>query len=58
MAIRKRRIQHEPLRVPSHWKTEDRAFVIQLERILDDIYQRLANLQEAQEQTDQSDGGE
>ena len=30
--------QHEPLRVPTGWNSESRAFVIQLERILDDIY--------------------
>ena len=36
-----KRISREPLRVPSEWKQQDRAFVIQLERILDDIYDRV-----------------
>ena len=35
---------HEPLRVPSKWTGEDRAFVIQLERILDDIYSRFGRI--------------
>ena len=42
--------QREPLRVPSHWSAEDRAFVIQLNGQLDDIYSRIGknekNLQE------------
>lgn len=35
---------HEPLRVPSNWKSEDRAFVVQLERVLDDIYSRFGRI--------------
>jgi len=30
----------EPLRIPQGWKDQDRALIIQLERILDDIYRR------------------
>lgn len=30
--------QHEPLRVPQGWNGQDRALVIQLERILTDLY--------------------
>lgn len=30
--------KHEPLRVPIDWKGQDRAFVIQLERVLTDLY--------------------
>ena len=30
--------QHEPLRVPQGWLGQDRAFVIQLERVLTDLY--------------------
>ena len=30
--------QHEPLRVPQGWTSQDRAFVIQLERVLTDLY--------------------
>ena len=35
--------QHEPLRVPQGWLGQARAFVIQLERIITDIYKRIAN---------------
>lgn len=35
--------QHEPLRVPEHWRSQDRAFAIQLERIIDDIYIHMNN---------------
>ena len=31
---------HEPIRVPVGWKDQDRALIIQLERIFDDIYKR------------------
>ena len=34
-------LQHEPLRVPAGWKDQDRALVIQIDRILDDVYKRL-----------------
>lgn len=37
--------QHEPLRVPNNWKEQDRALVIQLERILDDIYHKLGEIE-------------
>ena len=30
--------QHEPLRVPNNWNGQDRSLVIQLERILTDLY--------------------
>jgi hypothetical protein len=36
--------QHESLRIPSDWKTQDRAFAMQIERIFDDIYNRLGNI--------------
>ena len=36
--------QHEPLRVPQGWKDQDRALVIQIEHILDDIYKRFGQL--------------
>ena len=35
---------HEPLRVPQGWKQQERAFVVQLEEILDDIYRRFGRL--------------
>lgn len=34
---------HEPLRVPQGWKDQDKALIIQLDRILDDIYRRFSN---------------
>ncbi len=36
--------QHEALRVPSDWKGQDRALIMQLEHIFDDIYNRLGNI--------------
>lgn len=39
--------QHEPLRIPERWSGQDRAFVIQLERSMDDIYIILGNIEEA-----------
>lgn len=35
---------HEPLRVPQGWQKQERAFVVQLEEILDDIYRRFGRL--------------
>lgn len=37
MAVVQKR-SHERLRIPEQWKGQDRQFVIQLERILDDVY--------------------
>ena len=39
------RRQHEPLRVPDTWRDQSRAFVVQLERLLDDIYIKLEKLE-------------
>ena len=36
--------QHEQLRVPDGWKDKDKALVIQLERVFDDIYKRFGRL--------------
>ena len=38
---------HETLRVPQGWKEQEKAFVIQLERILDDIYAKYGGNQAA-----------
>lgn len=35
--------QHDPLRIPERWTGQDRSMVIQLERILDDIYAHMNN---------------
>ena len=40
------RRQHEPLRIPENWKGQDRSMVIQLDRILDDIYVLISRLEE------------
>ena len=32
--------QHEPLRVPSGWGQQERAFIAQLEALFDDVYRR------------------
>ena len=42
------RIKHEPLRVPDKWQGQDRAFVIQLERLMDDIYIRRGKILETE----------
>ena len=36
--------QHQPLRVPSSWGKQEKAFVMQLEEVLDDIYRRFGRL--------------
>lgn len=36
--------QHEPLRVPAGWGKQERAMVMQLDEILDDIYRRFGRL--------------
>ena len=38
--------QREPLRIPVRWTDQERAFVIQLERILDELYGILSKLDE------------
>ena len=38
------RKQHEALRVPQGWKEQDRALVVQLEHILDDLYSKFGRI--------------
>ena len=38
--------QHQPLRVPNGWKEQDRAFVIQLERLFDELYSLTSRLED------------
>ena len=45
MAQQKQIRQHEPLRVPERWTGQERSLVIQLEMLLDEIYAKLANLE-------------
>lgn len=33
--------QHEPLRIPAGWNEEERRFVMQLEEILDNLFQKI-----------------
>lgn len=36
--------QHETLRVPASWNEQDRALIIQMERILDDLYEKIGEI--------------
>lgn len=38
--------QHQPLRVPNGWKDQDRAFVIQLERLFEELYSLTSRLED------------
>lgn len=38
--------QHQPLRVPQGWTEQDRALVIQLEKLFDEVYAITSKLQE------------
>lgn len=38
--------QHEPVRVPAGWNGQSRDLVIQINRILDDIYKRIGLLEQ------------
>ena len=40
--------QHQPLRVPANWTGQDRALVIQIEHLLDEIYSLLLRLGETE----------
>ena len=40
------KIQRQPLRTPQGWDANDAAFVMQLERILDDVYKYIAALKD------------
>jgi hypothetical protein len=39
-------IQHQPLRVPKGWKDQDAALVMQIERLIEDIYLQISLLKE------------
>jgi hypothetical protein len=41
----KKRDQHPPLRIPKDWKDQERAFVIQLEQLIDQLYKRIGELE-------------
>ena len=36
--------QHQPLRTPAGWEQQEKAFVVQLDEIFDDIYKRFGRL--------------
>ena len=51
--------QHEPLRIPVKWDANERAFVLQIERILEDIYRNLSLLKRKIDSLEQQiNGGE
>ena len=49
MGQRLKEYQHQPLRVPARWKDEERALVIQLERLLDQLYIETGRLRDETE---------
>ena len=49
--------QHEPLRTPERWGAQERSLVIQLERVIDDIYRNLALLKRDVDSLRQQIGG-
>ena len=36
--------QHQPLRVPRNWNTQEKALIVQLDEVFDDIYRRFGRL--------------
>ena len=55
MSSNKRRmVHHEIIRVPAGWKEQDKALVVQLNRVLDDIYNKIGLITEAQKERDGS----
>ena len=42
--------QHEPVRVPQGWTEQERGLVIQLNRMLDEVYALLGTLQKKVEE--------
>lgn len=49
------KIQHEPLRVPDGWKDQDRSLILQLDRILDNIYALIGRLEEKVKELEESE---
>lgn len=47
--------QHERLRVPQGWEEQDKALIIQLNRLLDDIYVRFETKYDAKDKADKSE---
>jgi len=41
--MRRKERKHEPLRVPQGWEGQNRALIVQLERVIDDIYLHMHN---------------
>ena len=42
--------QHEPLRVPDGWSGQDRMLVIQIERLFDQLYAKVGELEKKVEE--------
>lgn len=49
---KRRMVHHEVIRAPNGWREQDKALIIQLNRVLDDIYNRLGLLAEAQKESE------
>jgi hypothetical protein len=47
--------QHEPLRVPVRWTEQERSLVIQLNRILDEVYAMIGTLEQKIKELQQED---
>lgn len=55
MSDTKRRMtHHETVHVPRGWKEQDKALIIQLNRIFDDVYNKISLLTEAQKESDRN----
>ena len=46
MEKNKQTLQHQPLRPPVGWKEQDRALVIQIDRLFDDVYRMIGQIRE------------
>ena len=47
--------QHEPLRVPEGWRDQERSLVMQIDRIVDEIYALLGRLEEKVKELEESE---
>lgn len=52
MILKKYKYQHEPLHVPAKWDEDAKKLVMQLERIIDDIYAKISKLKEEKKDED------
>ena len=52
LILKKYKYQHEPLHVPAKWDEDAKKLVMQLERIIDDIYAKISKLKEEKKDED------